>query len=258
MEKSISAPQTPPEVSAEAKSAGHAAEFRAGLRDGIPIALGYLAVSFTLGIAARTAGLTAFEAAVSSATNLASAGQYAAYTLIAAGASLAEVAVMTLIANARYLLMTCALSQHLSPETPLWQRLLVGFGTTDEIFGISIARKGMLDPFYAFGAIAVSMPGWTAGTFFGVVAGNILPVRIVSALSVALYGMFLACIIPPARKNRVVAGLVALTFVLSYAAAKLPLVSGVSSGIRTIALTVVLALFAAILFPVKEEPCDET
>jgi predicted branched-subunit amino acid permease len=236
--------------------AAHAGQLRAGLRDGMPIALGYLAVSFTLGIAARNAGLTAFQAMLASALNNASAGEYAGFTLIAAGAGLAEVAIMTLVANARYLLMSCALSQHLSADTPLWQRLVVGFDVTDEIFGISIARPGMLDPWYTIGAILVALPGWAGGTFFGVVAGNVLPLRIVSALSVALYGMFLAVIIPPARKNRVVAGLVALSFAASFAAGKLPGLSQLSSGMRTIVLTVAISLLAAILFPVKEDSED--
>ncbi len=252
MENSVAAQALP-----ECALAGHAAQFRAGLRDGMPIALGYLAVSFTLGIAARNAGLTPFEAMLASLLNNASAGEYAGFTLIAAGATLAEVALMTLIANARYLLMSCALSQHLSPDTPLWQRIAVGFDTTDEIFGISIARPGLLDPWYTLGAIAVALPGWAGGTYFGVVAGNVLPLRVVSALSVALYGMFLAVIIPPARKNRVVAGLVAVSFAASFAAAKLPFFAGLSSGMRTIVLTIVIAGAAAVLFPVKEGAADE-
>ena len=229
-------------------------QFREGIRDGIPIALGYLAVSFTLGIAARNAGLTAFQAMLASLLNNASAGEYAGFTLIAARASLLEMAVMMLVVNARYLLMSCALSQHLSPGTPLWQRLVIGYDVTDEIFGISIARPGYLDPFYTMGAMTVAIPGWSLGTFLGVAVGNVLPLRAVSALSVALYGMFLAVIIPPARKNRVVAALVAASFAASYAAGKL--LPGVSSGMRTIFLTVGISLAAALLFPVKEETAD--
>lgn len=227
--------------------------YRAGMRDGLPIALGYFAVAFTLGIAAKNAGFSALQALVASLTNNASAGEYAAFSLIAAGAGYLEVAVMTLVANARYLLMSCSLSQKLSPETPLRHRLLIGYDVTDEIFGISIARPGYLNPWYTYGAMTVAIPGWGSGTFLGVVMGNILPLRAVSALSVGLYGMFLAIIIPPARKNRVILALVAISFVASFAASRLAVFAGISSGVKTIVLTVVIALAAAVLFPVKEE-----
>ena len=131
--------------------------FRAGLRDGIPIALGYFAVAFTLGIAARNAGFTALQAFVESLTNNASAGEYAVFSLVAAGAGLWEVAIMTLVANARYLLMSCSLSQKLSPDTPLRHRMLIAFDVTDEIFGISVARPGKLNPWYTYGAMAVAI-----------------------------------------------------------------------------------------------------
>ena len=231
----------------------HGTWYRRGLKDGIPIALGYFAVSFTLGITARNAGFSALQAMVASLTNNASAGEYAAFALISAGAGYLEVAVMTLVANARYLLMSCALSQKLSPDTPLIHRLLIGYDVTDEIFGISIARSGYLDPFYTYGAMTVAIPGWGVGTLLGVLVGNVLPLRAVSALSVGLYGMFLAIILPPARKDRIIAGVVGLSFALSFAAARLPLLAGVSSGLKTIILTVAIALGAAILFPVREE-----
>ena len=227
--------------------------FRNGMKDGLPIALGYFAVSFTLGITARNAGLSAIQAMVASLTNNASAGEYAAFALIAAGASYLEVAVMTLISNARYLLMSCALSQKLPPHTPLRHRLLVAYDITDEIFGISVARPGYLNPWYTYGAMSVAIPGWGIGTFLGVVMGNVLPLRLVSALSVGLYGMFLAIIIPPARHSRVIAGLVAISFAASFLANRWELLAGVSSGVKTIVLTVVIALAAAILFPVREE-----
>ncbi len=227
--------------------------FRAGLRDGMPIGLGYFAVAFTLGIAAKNAGFSAVQAMVESLLNNASAGEYAVFSLVAAGASYWEVAVMTLVANARYLLMSCALSQKLAPDTPLGHRLLLAFDVTDELFGISIAVPGRLDPRYTYGAMTVAIPGWALGTFLGVIVGNILPLRLVSALSVGLYGMFLAVIVPPAKKDRVVLILVAACFLLSYAAGRLPLLAGISAGTRTILLTVAVALAAAVLFPVGEE-----
>ncbi len=156
---------------------------------------------------------------------------------------------MTLVVNARYLLMSCALSQKLKTATPLRHRMLIAYDVTDEIFGICVAQPGYLNPWYAYGAIAVAIPGWALGTFFGVIMGNVLPTRVVSALSVGLYGMFLAIIIPPARKNRVIAGVVAVGFAASYLVNRLPLFNGLSTGIKTIALTASLALLAAVLFP---------
>ena len=228
-----------------------------GMRDGFPIALGYFAVSFSLGIAARNAGLTPMQGFWASLLNNASAGEYAAFTLIAAKATYWEVAVITLIANARYLLMSCALAQRFAPETPFFHRLIVGYDVTDEIFGITIARPGCLNPYYTYGAILLAAPAWAIGTALGIMAGNVLPLRIVSALSVALYGMFLAIIIPPARKNRIVAGLVALSFALSFACEYLPGVASLSSGTRTILLTVLISGAAAVLFPVKQEADNE-
>ena len=219
--------------------------FCEGMRDGVPIALGYFAVSFSLGIAARSAGLTPIQGFIASLFNNASAGEYAAFSLIAAGATYVEVAIITLIANARYLLMSCALAQRFAPGTPFFHRLIIGYDVTDELFGITIARPGCLNPFYTYGALM--------GTALGIVAGNLLPLRAVSALSVALYGMFLAIIIPPARKNKVVAALVALSFALSFACNYLPGIASLSDGTRTILLTVLISCGAALLFPVKND-----
>jgi predicted branched-subunit amino acid permease len=235
-------------------------QFRRGMRHGVPIALGYFAVAFTLGIAAKHAGLTAIQAAVNSLLIHASAGEYAGITLIAACASYFEVAVMEAVANARYLLMSCALSQKLEDKTPLWQRALLGFGVTDEVFGISVAVPGYLNPFYSFGAMAAAIPAWAMGSAGGVIMGNILPDRIVSALSVGLYGMFIAIIIPPAKRNRVVAALILISFALSFLFDRLPLFDFLSEGVRIILLTVVISLGAALFFPLKapkQEDHDE-
>jgi len=227
--------------------------FRDGMRDGLPISLGYFVVAFTLGIAAKNAGLTPFQGFLASLTNNASAGEYAGFTMIAAQSAYWEIALITLIANARYLLMSCVLSQKFSPDAPLYQRLIIGFDVTDELFGITVARKGVLNPYYNYGAMLVALPGWAFGTLFGVMAGNILPLAAVSALSVALYGMFLAVIIPPAREDRIVAVFVALSFAASFLAVHLPLLAELSSGTRTILLTVLLSGIAAYFFPVPEK-----
>ena len=230
-----------------------------GLHDGIPIGLGYLAVSFSLGIAAKNAGLNPLQSFFASMLCNASAGEYAGFTLIAAGATYIEIAIITLIANARYLLMSCAMSQRMSPKTPLGHRLLMGFYITDELFGISIARQGNLNPIYTYGAVAVAAPGWAVGTALGTIAGNLLPLRIVSALSVALFGMFLAVIIPPSRKSKIIAGIIIFCFTASYCASCLPYISQLSEGTRTIILTITISTVAAILFPHKtdEEDKDE-
>ena len=226
--------------------------FWQGVRDGIPIALGYFAVSFSLGIAARSAGLTVAQGMIASVLCMASAGQYALFTLVGAAASFWEVALVTLITNARYFLMSCALSQRIDPKMKNFHRFIFGAVVTDEIFGISIARPGYLDPRYNYGAMAVAVPGWSIGTGLGILMGNLLPGRIVSALSVALYGMFLAIIIPPAKKDKVVALCVVLSFAASYAFDVIPLLAAISAGTRTILLTVVISAAAALLFPAKE------
>ena len=237
--------------------ARHGEALREGIRDGVPIALGYLAVSFSLGIAARKVGLNAVQGFFASLFNNASAGEYAGFAVIGAGGSLLEMAVVMLVANARYLLMSCSMAQRFSPDTPIIHRVLVGFDLTDELFGIVIARPGEVDPYYSYGAMVVALPGWAFGGMAGVIAGSVLPERIVSALSVALFGMFLAIIIPPARKSRVVAGLVLTGFATSALFAWAPLLSGLSEGVRTIILTVALSALAAALFPVDEKDAGE-
>ena len=204
--------------------------FLKGMRHGIPIMLGYFAVSIALGIAAKNAGMTAPQANVASALIMASAGQYIGFTLIAAGASLLEVMAL-----------------------PMRHRLLMGLWITDEIFGVSVSVDGRLNPYYNYGMAAVATPGWALGTLTGVVLGNVLPVRVVSALSVGLYGMFMSIFVPPARKNPVIAGLVIVSFALSYAFNALSWFDGISSGMKIIILTVTISLAAALIFPVKED-----
>ena len=227
--------------------------FAAGLRDGVPIGLGYLSVAFSLGIAARNAGIDAVQGFVMSWLGMASAGEYAAITVIAAGAPYWEMALVTLVTNMRYLLMSFALGQRLDPALGLGHRLLIGYAVTDELFGISVAQPRPLEPAYCYGAYAVAIPSWAAGTALGILAGNVLPARVVSALYVALFGMFLAVIVPPARKDRAVAALVLLGFGMSFLFARLPGLSALSAGTRTVLLTVLLAAGAALLRLIKED-----
>ena len=193
-------------------------QYTRGLRVGVPISLGYLAVAFTMGITARNAGLSAVQATLTSFLVNASAGQYAAFTLMAAQGGYLEMAILELVTNARYLLMSCSLSQKLSPKTKLWQRLTVGFAVTDEMFGMAIAEPEEVSPWYYFGMMSIAIPGWSLGTFLGTTVGNILLANVVS----------------------------------------LPVFAGIASGTKLILLTVVLSAGAALLFPVKdEEPGEE-
>ena len=225
--------------------------FLEGIRDGIPIGLGYFVVAFTLGIAAKHAGLTPFQGFITSFFNNASAGEYAAFTVIAADASYIEMAVITLVANARYMLMSTVLSQKFSRETPFYHRIFVGFDVTDEIFGITVARNGYLNPFYNYGAMLPALPGWSIGTALGIMAGNVLPPSVVSALSVALYGMFLAVIIPPSKKERVIAVIIIISFILSFVADLA--FETISTGSRTIILTILISGIAAMIYPIDDK-----
>lgn len=231
--------------------------FLRGMKSGIPISLGYFAVSIALGITAKKAGLHSLQAALTSLLINASAGEYAGFALIAVGASYLEVLLMEAVANARYLLMSAALSQKLKAGVSTWQRLLLGFTVTDEIFGVSIAQPEPLDPFFTYGTFCVATAGWTIGTFVGAVLGDVLPLRLLSALSVGLYGMFISVFVPEARKNRVVAVLVAVSFGLSLACESLPVIRDISEGIRIIVLTVVISLVAAIWLPIREGEEEE-
>ena len=227
--------------------------FKKGLRDGIPIAMGYLAVAFTIGIAAGNINMNAFQGFLMSFGMVASAGEYAAVLLIGSAAGGLEMIATTFVINLRYFLMSCSLSQKLSPKEPMWKRMLLAWFVTDELFGISSACEGRLDPVYTYGAAIVSVAGWCLGTVLGIVAGDVLPVRLASAMNVALYGMFLAIIIPPARKSIFMAALVTVSMASSFVFSKVPVLSGISEGFRIIILTVAIAGAAAFIRPAGED-----
>lgn len=227
-------------------------QWKNGLRDGIPICLGYFAVSFTFGILAGKAGLTPFQAVVISLSNVTSAGQFAALGLMGASATYLEMASTQLILNLRYCLMSCALSQKLNAKAPFIHRFLLAHGITDEIFGVAVCKNGKLNPFYNYGLMSSAIPGWALGTFFGVVSGEVLPERIISALSIALYGMFIAVIIPPAKGNKILTGIILLSMVMSLLFAKAAAFHHISPGFRIIILTILIAGVAAFLFPITQ------
>ncbi len=233
-----------------------AINFKEGVRDGIPIALGYLAVSFAFGIQAVSAGLSVFEASLISLTNVTSAGQFAGLSVIAAAGSYLEMAGVQLIINLRYMLMSAAISQKVDPELPTIKRLGIAFGVTDEIFGVSVVRPGILSPAFSAGVIITSVFGWVLGTFLGAFSGEILPPSLISALGVALYGMFIAIVTPVARDD----SHVLIASILSVAASSLfsilPALKQVSSGMKIIIVTLAISALAAFLFPVNEKEAE--
>lgn len=227
--------------------------FKRGVVDGIPIALGYFAVSFTFGMAAVTGGLSIGQAVLISLTNLTSAGQFAGLNIILAAGSYWEIAMTQLIINLRYCLMSFSLSQKLEKGGSPLHRFAVAFGVTDEIFGVSAAQEGRVSPYYNYGAMSVAIPGWTIGTLAGAVLGNILPDFVTSALGVAIYGMFLAIIIPPTKTNAAVLKVVIGAMIVSSLFAVVPILNQVSSGFVIIITTLLVAGLAAYFFPIEEK-----
>ena len=231
--------------------------FVRGLIDGLPIGAGYFAVAFGLGIAARMAGMSPIQGFVMSFLNHASAGEYAGISAIRSGAAYAVTALLILIANARYLLMSTALSQKLAPDLSTFHRVLIGFGVTDEIFGLGISQPGFLIPSYMYGAFLTTTPLWSLGTAIGIAAGNILPQIVVKALSAAIYGMFVAVIIPPCRTNRRIALVVLCSFAASWLMSVIPAAAVISEGLRVIILTLIISVLAAGFLPVSDEPEED-
>lgn len=227
--------------------------WKKGFKDAIPIGLGYFAVSLTFGLQCGIAGLGVFEATLLSFCNLTSAGQFGGLELIVAQASYFEMAFTQFILNLRYVLMSTALSQKLDSKASIPHRMLVSHGITDEIFGISMAVKGKLSPYYSYGAMSCAIPCWTLGTLTGVSIGNILPLDILNALSIAIYGMFIAIIIPPAKKNKTILFVVILSMVTSLLFEVLPVLNLISSGFKIIVVTIIIASLAAYFFPVQED-----
>lgn len=223
-----------------------------GIKDGIPIALGYLSVSFAFGISAVKNGIGGLGAVLISATNLTSAGQVAGIEIIAACGTLLEMAITQLVINIRYMLMSLSLSQKVDDSFTLLDRLLVAFGITDEIFGVA-SSKHRIYPFYMYGLIIMPFLGWTMGTFLGAFLGEILPEALKSSLGIAIYGMFIAIIIPPARKESGV--LLALVCAVSFSVLLyyVPLFNFITEGFSIIICAILGAAVAAFVKPIREE-----
>lgn len=225
--------------------------FFKGLYHGIPIALGYLSVSFGFGIMAVKAGLSILAAVGISVTNLTSAGQAAGVAIIAAGGSYIEMALTQLVINIRYSLMGLSLSQRLDKSFTTPHRLLASFGITDEIFAVASAQPGRVTPWYMYGLILISFLGWSGGTLLGAAAGQFLPAAITDAMGIVLYGMFLAIIIPPARKEKSV--LTAVIIAALFSILFNYLLTAVSPGFAVIISAIAASAVAALLFPIDEE-----
>lgn len=231
--------------------------YRHGLRDGFPIGLAYLSVSFGFGVSAAAKGIGALCAVIISATNLTSAGQVAGTDVIAAGGSIArmtvEMALCQFIINLRYCLMGLTLTQKLDERFSVPQRMLTSFFITDEIFAVASSKGSLISPAYMYGIGSLPWVGWTLGTLLGSLAGELLPASVSAALGIAIYGMFVAIIVPAAKKNKGVLFTAALAAALSCAFRYIPLLSRISSGFAVIICAVPASAAAALLFPVKED-----
>ena len=223
-----------------------------GIRDGIPIAVGYFSVSFTFGMMAVQSGISPFHAVLISLLNLTSAGQFAGLTVIVSNASLMEMALTQLVVNIRYALMSVSLSQKLDDSVKMRSRLLIAYGNTDEIFAVASSKPGTGGAKYLYGLILLPVLGWVGGTLAGAVASTLLPGTVISALGVALYGMFIAIVVPPAKEHKEVRTVVLIALLLSCAFYYLPVLRQVSSGFMIIICTVAAAAVGAVLFPLKE------
>lgn len=227
--------------------------FKKGLKDGLPICIGYFPVSFAFGIFAVENGLTILQAFLISVTNLTSAGQLAAVPIIAGGGTLIELAVSQLVINSRYSLMSVSLGQKLSSKVKLFERMAIAFGNTDEIFAVSVSNNGELGSKYMYGVIALPVLGWTSGTLLGAIAGNVLPPIISAALGVAIYSMFIAIVVPVAKKEKATALCVLLSIALSCAFKYFPFLQNVPSGFVVIICAVASSVIFAILAPVTPD-----
>ncbi len=231
--------------------------FQKGFKDGVPIALGYISVAFAFGMLAVEKGLALWSPVLLSITNFSGTGQFAGIDLISSNSGLMEVAFTILVINIRYILMSLSLSQRLVPDMPTWQRMLVSFGNTDEIFGVCIQQKEPLTMRYMAGIILCAYSGWNAGTVLGVLAGTSLPVMVRSALGIALFAMFIAIIIPPARESRAITRVIVLAVIISCILNFVPVVSGIGGGWRIIICGVLSAGLVAYFFPLSVKEADD-
>ena len=228
-------------------------DFLQGFKDGLPVGLGYFSVAFAFGVAAVQNGLSVLNAVLISLTNLTSAGQLAGLSVIAAAGSLIEMAATQFVINLRYALMSISLSQKLDRRVTMLDRMLISFGVTDENFAIAANKEGTVTAPYFYGLMTLPILCWVGGTFFGAAAGEILPAAVLSALGVAIYGMFVAVVLPAAKKSVAVALVAILAMALSCCFAWVPFLNQISGGFAIIISAVVAAAVGAFFFPVRGE-----
>ena len=231
-------------------------EFLYGLKKGIPIGLGYLAVSFSFGVTAKSEGITPLVAIIISATNLSSAGQLAGIKLIAQMASFLELFLTIILINIRYALMSISLSQKLDEGIPVWQKLIMGYGVTDEIYAMAITETRKTTFKYMLGLTLLPFIGWVLGTTLGVFAGDILPSDLINAMGIGLYAMFIAIIIPDARRNYKILIIILIAVAISCALHYIPVINTIGIGFKIIIATAISSLIGAIFFPIKKEEVD--
>lgn len=232
-------------------------QFRHGVIKGFPVCLGYIPVSFTFGIMAVQSGLPVWLAIFISISNLTSAGQFAGTKLIAAGAGFLELGLTTLVINLRYMLMSLALSQRIDEKVSVGHRLLMGYGITDEIFAIAITETEEITPAYMYGLISTPVLGWTLGTAMGALTNGLLPASLSNAMGIALYAMFIAIIIPPARQSMPVLATIVIAITVTCFLRYISVFSFISSGFQVILATLIAAGIMAALVPVTEKEITE-
>lgn len=223
---------------------------------GIPIALGYIPVSFTFGLMAVKGGIPALAAILISMTNLTSAGQFAGMNLIIEGASLVEIALTTLIVNLRYMLMSISLSQKLSNKIPAFKKYILAFGITDEVFAVSAVQPGEVTSSYMSGLVTLPYIGWTIGTIMGALASSLLPQMLQNSMGIALYCMFIAIVVPAAKKSIAALVVALIAIFISSLFTWAPLISSLSAGWVIIIATVAASSIGAIAFPREDDECD--
>ena len=226
---------------------------RIGFRDGLPIGLGYFAISFAFGLMSISYGLTIAEATMMSAFNLTSAGQMAALPIITSGGGFIELALTQLLINLRYSLMSISLSQKFDKNIRLRDRFYLAFTVADEIYAVSIGRDETLGKKYLTAILIPPYLGWTLGTLLGAVAGNILPEIIVTALGISMYAMFIAIIVPVVKKDSAVLITVILSMAASSAFKYLPLLSSVPNGFVIIICALLVSVLMAAIKPIPSE-----
>ena len=225
-----------------------------GIKDGLAIGLGYLSVSFSFGILAVSSGLSWWQAVLISLTNLTSAGQVAAVGIMGAAGGLIEMAVTTLVINMRYSLMAISLSQKTDETMTTPARLVTGFVITDEIFGVASGSDKPISRNYMLGLGILPIAGWVLGTLLGAVCGNILPPVVTNALTISIYGMFIAIVLPVAAKSKAVFIVSLISVCMSTAFYYVPFLNKtVSSGFAIIICSVAAAVTGAVFMPAKEE-----